>query len=222
MKLKSLYLSLFWIVVISLVFSLASTTFVMVQKALIKHSGAIIIIPAELPIYTSSVILILSILALYLALSNTELFKHGKQRKHILNPKKILGITLIYLIAISGLFIFCTGFFRYTELYSNHILISSGIIPHSKEYHYHDIVEVSLGYSHGLYFSEPKYDLRMIDGTEVNIAARGLYPKLFYAIDQILSNTVTRTCYIGGKSHIIDKMPDTLRAYYVEKYKDLK
>ena len=62
----------------------------------------------------------------------------------------------------------------------------------------------------------------MIDGTEVNIAARGLYPKLFYAIDQILSNTVTRTCYIGGKSHIIDKMPDTLRAYYVEKYKDLK
>ena len=62
----------------------------------------------------------------------------------------------------------------------------------------------------------------MIDGTKVNIAARGLYPKLFYAIDQILPKTVTRICNIGGKSHIIDKMPDTLRAYYMEKYQNLK
>ena len=222
MKLKTICLSLFWGLVISLTLSLVSTAFVMAQKALIKHSGAIIIIPDELPIYESGVVLFLSFMALYLALSNIELFKHGKRRKQILNFKKILGITIFLLMALSGFFFVYIGFYRYTEIYSDHIIISKGIIPHPKEYHFHDIVEVSLGYFHGLYFSEPTYDLRMIDGTKVNIAARGLYPKLFYAIDQILPKTVTRICNIGGKSHIIDKMPDTLRAYYMEKYQNLK
>ena len=132
MKLKTICLSLFWGLVISLTLSLVSTAFVMAQKALIKHSGAIIIIPDELPIYESGVVLFLSFMALYLALSNIELFKHGKRRKQILNFKKILGITIFLLMALSGFFFVYIGFYRYTEIYSDHIIISKGIIPHPR------------------------------------------------------------------------------------------
>jgi hypothetical protein len=133
-------------------------------------------------------------------------------------PKSVIALAILAIISAGMVYSSSTLFCNRIEIFRNGIVSHNVFLLSAQTYSYDKIASIKIDWYSGFYLNEQEYILTMNDGCELNIAANGVYPHLFAAIDKTAPQIVTRSCTHDGRIHVIDHMPDTIRSYFLGRY----